>query len=317
MNVNSLLTDLKSASETVKKERDALGLELEKIHLDAQLVEEELRSYRSKAESERQSILKVCKEECDYLTGKLNAAVEEVERWKQEVETLNGQLERSKTQQSAMLDDLQVMEQEVQSLESIRSTLNKELQSRNTKIHVLEQQLETETDDSAEALKQRLSHLIKKNKDTETLLNSIRMEKHEDLEELQTNNDKMRKDIKNLTKENQRLQNANEKLISELNATKTQFEELEMSISTSKAKITQELTSRIMQLETEKRELKQAVEEMRDEAEIARKSIFYGQTSLLDELRMERPSVRWSRASIAIKPDPQIELLKTQLVIPT
>ena len=319
VNVNSLLVDLKAAAETHLKQIDALALALEKERLDAQVQEDEFISFRSKAETERQTILRVCKEECDSLTTKLNEAREEVEKAKEETQTLAVRLERSHNQQSAMLDDLQVMEQEVKSLESVRKNLNAELQARIQKIQVLEEQLTTENEDSAEELKQRLSHLVRKNKDTEALLHSLASEKNEDFEDAKKEISQLRKEIKAEKKEKQRLQLLCERLTAEAAGLKTQLEEIETYTAATKAKITQELTSRIMQLEGEKMELKQTLQEARDEAEISRKSIFYGQPSLLDELKMDRPSIRWSRASIALKPqsDPQLELLKSQLVIAT
>lgn len=316
MNVNSLLVDIKAASEAFSRQIDALTLELEKERLDAQMQEEEFISFRTKAETERQTILKVCKEECDSLTQKLTEAHEEVEKAKEETQTLAVRLERSQNQQSAMLDDLQVMEQEVKSLESVRKNLNTELQTRIQKIQALEEQLTTESEDTSEELKQRLSHLVRKNKDTEALLHSLKSEKNEDLEEATKELTALRKEMKAAKKENQRLQLLCDRLGSETAGLQAQLEQFEATTTASKAKMTQELTSRIMQLESEKCELKQNLQEARDEADISRKSIFYGQPSLLDELRMDRPSVRWSRVSLAPKltPDPQLEVLKSQLV---
>jgi hypothetical protein len=79
---------------------------------------------------------------------------------------------------------------------------------------------------------------------------------------------------------------------------------------------------RILSLEQEKLELKRALEDLQDELEVSRKSIFYGQPTFLDELKQldrqsTRPSFRNSRISCLGKMgnDALVDALRGQIVV--
>ena len=307
--------DRKVASEG-KKRLESIALELEKWKIDYRSLEIDFSEYKKKIDGEKQTILQLAKDECDSLTQKIESKDEELEKLHQELSTLSKKIDRMKSKQHQMIDEYQKMEEEVHSIETAKKTLSVELDSRNQKIQELEQELqENPSVETVEAMKSRLSELHQKNKESETLLEAIRAETALDLAEARAANKQLRGELKAERKEKEKQSRAADRLQAEVDSLKKQLIEVEESANVTKNRTKDELTDRILALESEKMQLKQAFEELQDEVDISRRSMMGNQPSFMDELRaMDRASIRFSRVSLLPQSHVQTESLRAQLV---